>query len=333
MQKITFFTLTSFFILACGNISSLVSPSSEKITNQPVALSTSPPTLTVSSTVTFVPQPSPTITSTLEVARIWTPYTNVEQGFTISYPNFLQHTSESYKNISEDTITSDTWSQNGFAIFVQVYAEGSSAGIEFLATVKSDETIPVAGQLARKLVGLEVVNNTGTLVHIGPVNHNGKSYILIYSSGSEPASAESLAIFEQMAASFTFNTVGFAPTSTASPISTSAAALPDLAPQYGNRVTFADGTCGWGGGQITVWVDNIGQADTGSFEVNINGQDAQVNHLSAGATAEVSVAYDSGPLGGISTFADSANSISESDETNNQVGATFTPPATCTPVP
>jgi hypothetical protein len=107
--------------------------------------------------------------------------------------------------------------------------------------------------------------------------------------------------------------------------------LPDLAVK-GHRVVFNPGTCGWNGGQITVSLDNIGEADAGPFTVFIEGQVVRLNELPAGSSADASVQYDS-VLGGITALVDSNDEVIESDETNNAIGVTHTPPPTCTLTP
>jgi hypothetical protein len=65
--------------------------------------------------------------------------------------------------------------------------------------------------------------------------------------------------------------------------------LPDLAVK-GHRVVFNPGTCGWNGGQITVSLDNIGEADAGPFTVFIEGQVVRLNELPAGSSADATPA-------------------------------------------
>jgi hypothetical protein len=57
-----------------------------------------------------------------------------------------------------------------------------------------------------------------------------------------------------------------------------------------------------------------------------------LNELPAGSSADASVQYDS-VLGGITALVDSNDEVIESDETNNAIGVTHTPPPTCTLTP
>ena len=107
--------------------------------------------------------------------------------------------------------------------------------------------------------------------------------------------------------------------------------LPDLAVR-GHQVMFNPGTCGWNGGQITVWFDNIGEADAGPFTVSIEGQGVRLDELPAGSSADASAQYNF-VLGGVTALVDSNDEVIESDETNNAIGVTHTPPPTCTLTP
>ena len=86
----------------------------------------------------------------------------------------------------------------------------------------------------------------------------------------------------------------------------------------------------WNGVSISVGVENIGSADAGFFEVAVNGQSTSFDNLPAGSSVTART-QQAGPSGGVSGDADSTNLIVESDETNNHIGVTFTPPPTCTP--
>jgi hypothetical protein len=166
---------------------------------------TPPPTFTPTATWTFTSTPlaaAPTATnppqqatpSPTEEIRI---YSNAEYGYSLNYPGFLSQA-------THGTGAQWTPADRSYAIFVLSYEEGANPGLEFHAIIQSDETTPIARLKVRKLVGIEVVGNTGTLIHVGPISHKGISHMLIYSSGSQAATPDSLEIFDQMLATFHF---------------------------------------------------------------------------------------------------------------------------------
>jgi hypothetical protein len=122
------------------------------------------------------------------------------------YPDFLIYSTDSYEGTG-GLVAVDKWlpSDQNYAIYIFSYDEGVNPALEFIARVTSDNTVQVAGLEVRKLVGTGLTDaEPGTLIHIGAINHKGRGYMLIYSSGSQAASPDSLAIFDQMVATFTF---------------------------------------------------------------------------------------------------------------------------------
>ena len=106
--------------------------------------------------------------------------------------------------------------------------------------------------------------------------------------------------------------------------------LPDLAISgYG---VSPQGCGAWNGVQVSVGVENIGAGDAGAFEVVVQRERSSFAGLPAGARVVAGARHD-GPPGGVTGIADATHLIVESDETNNRVGVTFTPPPTCTPTP
>jgi hypothetical protein len=90
--------------------------------------------------------------------------------------------------------------------------------------------------------------------------------------------------------------------------------------------------CAWGdGGEITMYVSNAGTGDAGPFSVSIAGEAVRVEGLLAGASSEVTVAFEGGPVGSIPGTADVDDEVVEVDETNNEVLIVFTPPPACVP--
>ncbi len=144
-----------------------------------------------------ISQPISTSNTTVD----WKTYTNAKYQYTIDYPDFLKHTS-----VIVNGVTTDKWvsSDNSYAIFVISYPEGVNSYLQFYADTKKDESVSVAGQKVRKLVGKEVVSEKGTLIHIGPLKHIRQNHMLVYSSTSDLANSAGISIFDQMISSFKF---------------------------------------------------------------------------------------------------------------------------------
>ncbi len=135
----------------------------------------------------------------------WKTYINDETGYSIKYPDFL------IQGVgSSDNPLVDSWTDknNSYAIHIYTYKDDVSfkngIHLEFNAKVKNDEEIMVGGQAAKKLTGIEVISEKGTLIHVGPVKHSGKNYLIVYTSGNNGAEPESLRILDQMLNSFKF---------------------------------------------------------------------------------------------------------------------------------
>lgn len=135
----------------------------------------------------------------------WETYTKGEYDYAIKYPDFLSHSMDIYKGTG-GIVTVDKWlpPDQSYAISVFSYKDGTNPALEFKAVITNDETTQVAGFEVRKLVGTEIVAHTGSLIHIGPINHAGKNHMLTYTSGSRVADPKSLEIFYQMLATFHF---------------------------------------------------------------------------------------------------------------------------------
>jgi hypothetical protein len=110
--------------------------------------------------------------------------------------------------------------------------------------------------------------------------------------------------------------------------------LPDLMPiAYGFRY---DQPCPWGNpGEGWAWVKNNGGSDAGLFSVYFNISEGPtiipVSGLAKNATAEVSMALESGPPSGVTIRVDYENRVIEGNEANNLLQQIFTPPPECTP--
>jgi subtilase family serine protease len=120
------------------------------------------------------------------------------------------------------------------------------------------------------------------------------------------------------------------PTTSPTPSPPGDTSLPDLVILY--HVVSYTGACPWGGpGEIRVRVRNVGTTDAGPFDVEINGTTTRVSGLVSGEEVDATVAFSSGPVGGILAEADSTHLVAESDEGNNEFHIVFTPPPHCTP--
>lgn len=204
MTRITAIIIVSslFLVTSCTDTTgSVPTPPATALSGSSAA---SPTVINALATDTLQPATASTPEQTHESSQLLAEiYSNAEYGYSIGYPDFLNHTTKTSEGIG-GVVTIDQWApaDESYAIFVLSYQADTQSGLEFIATVQADETTQIAGLEVRKLTGREVITETGTLIHIGPVSHNGKDHMLVYTSGSQVADPGSLEIFEQMLDSF-----------------------------------------------------------------------------------------------------------------------------------
>jgi|GEM_PF-4621085 len=140
-------------------------------------------------------KPSLNNTATMDTTK-FTHFSSL--GYELKYPPELQ----TKKDTTEQKVTIDIWSppETNYNIFVTSGTDVSS--IKFFTTGDKTERINVAGQQTTKTTGYTRI---GTVIHIGPISYKGKQYILIYDSGINPATPESIEIFNTMVSTFTFD--------------------------------------------------------------------------------------------------------------------------------
>lgn len=137
----------------------------------------------------------------------WRIYTSTKHGYSIMYPDHLKYESD---DIKEDYLQNkvdihvDRWTSPEGTIFIYSYPDGANLGLQFYATTKTEEQIEVASQKVKKLVGIEVDSEKGTLIWIDPVKNKGMNYKINYSTGNQIAKPENLADFDKVVSSFKF---------------------------------------------------------------------------------------------------------------------------------
>ncbi|OGD94734.1 hypothetical protein A3F02_02725 [Candidatus Curtissbacteria bacterium RIFCSPHIGHO2_12_FULL_38_9b] len=135
----------------------------------------------------------------------WKIYTNTAFGFSIQYPDSLVKKPTEYQG-EGGTIVVDVWSppDNSYTItsysYPDIYAQ--SAKPEFNAKTESNTTVQVAGQSVKRLAGKEFISDKGTLIQVGTIVNKPQNHMLIYSSGSQTASSDSIATFDKIVATF-----------------------------------------------------------------------------------------------------------------------------------
>ena len=112
-------------------------------------------------------------------------------------PNLKTNTRE-----TEKKVTIDTWSPPASDYSIFITSREDVSNIKFFTTGDTVEPITVDGQQTTKTTGYTRV---GTVIHIGPIPYKGKQFILIYDSGKNQATPESIEIFNAMVSTFTFD--------------------------------------------------------------------------------------------------------------------------------
>jgi len=146
---------------------------------------------------------SPAITQ--NAAGNWKTYTNDEAGYLVKHPTSLDEGAGSSNNPIVDILEDKN---NTYAIYIYTYTDSAGFAdrsfLEFNAKVKDEEEIIVGGQATKKLTGIEIDFERGTLIHVGPIKYLGKAYLIVYTSGNNIAELESLRVFDQILSTFRF---------------------------------------------------------------------------------------------------------------------------------
>ncbi|MCA9992261.1 MAG: hypothetical protein KDE29_14830 [Anaerolineales bacterium] len=104
--------------------------------------------------------------------------------------------------------------------------------------------------------------------------------------------------------------------------------LPDLTVAY-YWIDYT-GDCPWGGpGTVNAMINNVGSGDAGPFAVRINGERTTVAGIPAGGSAQATINFSTGPAAGVQIEIDPDNAVAESNEENNELLLSFTPPPPC----
>ncbi|MFZ2024753.1 MAG: hypothetical protein WAV51_00505 [Microgenomates group bacterium] len=119
-------------------------------------------------------------------------------GYAAKYPAELNTKSSELKT----SVTLDTWSppNTGYSIFIVSNPKNVNPNIKFVTKGDVVKQITVAGQLTNRIMGY---SNTGTVIHVGPITIKNTQYLLIYDSGKNKATPESIQIFDTMVSTFT----------------------------------------------------------------------------------------------------------------------------------
>jgi len=134
--------------------------------------------------------PCPTVTPTPDPTASWKTYTNTTYGFSLKYPAaFIKSAME------------ESWSppDQSFTIAISYVKT-----LPFYAKTLSDDNITVSGQIVRKLVGQEIISDTGTVIQVGPLQSRGNYFIISYSSGAKKADPKDIDTFNQILSTFKF---------------------------------------------------------------------------------------------------------------------------------
>ncbi len=120
--------------------------------------------------------------------------------YAAKYPTELQTKSNEIK----PQVLLDTWTppDAGYSMFVVSYPKNTDPNIKFITTRDVVKQVTVAGQRTTRVKGY---SNTGTVIHIGPILVDNTNYLLIYDSGKNKATPESIQIFDTLVSTFTPN--------------------------------------------------------------------------------------------------------------------------------
>ncbi len=152
------------------------------------------------STVQETATPTPTIDPTAN----WKTYISPNFGYSIKYPiditPALQQDSRTYQGIG-GSVNVDEWSllgQPSYGVQIFSYKEGVNSKLEFNLQSQPITTIQLANQTVNKTVSIDE-----TLVQVGPIEHLGNAYMIIYGSGTSKNNI-GLALFNQILSTFKF---------------------------------------------------------------------------------------------------------------------------------
>lgn len=136
----------------------------------------------------------------------WKVYTNANFKYSMKLPNTLTKSPSNYGG-EGGTLLTDTWNapDNAYSISVYAYPDiyASTSKPSFNAKITKEDNITISGQSVKKSTGTEIISAKGTLIHVGPIKNNS-NYVIIYSSGSNTASPQSLETFDKVISTFKF---------------------------------------------------------------------------------------------------------------------------------
>lgn len=147
------------------------------------------------------PDASPVSNSTGETAN-WKIYSDLVNPYTVKYPSDWAYasTTDSVKFFPPGTDLVSGKSLEGVD-FIHIIPLKI---LEFNAKVTEDTKVNIAGQLVSKVTGIEIISDTGTLIHVGPLEYKGRNYLIVFTSGSHKASQKNIDVFNQMLSTFKF---------------------------------------------------------------------------------------------------------------------------------
>ena len=144
---------------------------------------------------------SPAPTGAGETAN-WKTYSDLINPYTVKYPPDWAYasTTDSVKFFppGADLVSGKSLEGVDFIHIVPLKM------LEFNAKVTEDTKVNVAGQLVSKVTGIEIISDTGTLIHVGPIEYKGSNYLIVFTSGSHKANQKNIDVFDQMLSTFKF---------------------------------------------------------------------------------------------------------------------------------
>lgn len=145
-------------------------------------------------------QPSPS-----DETANWKTYSNLESNYSIKYPNILNYRTSNYQR-EDRKVNADIFSpvDQSYEITIISYSKEAIPSLEFNATTTNEKLINISGQKVKRKEGIEVVSEKGTVIHVGPIEHPDRNYLIIYTSGNNIAEENSLRTFDQMLSTFKF---------------------------------------------------------------------------------------------------------------------------------
>ncbi len=146
------------------------------------------PQISLAPTLQSTPTPSPLVDRTVG----WLQFSNINKPYTFKYPTDWA--------LVEDVDKVSVSAPGGKDVIYVV----PSAGLEFNAEIKKEMMVNVGGQSVKRIEGTEIISNKGRLIYVGPLTHNGQSFMLVYSSVNTP-DPTALVVFDSFVSTFQFN--------------------------------------------------------------------------------------------------------------------------------